>query len=79
MYSCTNNLSLLTFDMIIYTKSHQAIIIVHSIGFHCAHEFRKSMNLSLIVNLHNTLKGAKNIMFNLTTLLVQNKKTGEYT
>ena len=79
MYSCTNNLSLLTFDMIIYTKSQQTIILLNSIGFHCAHEFRKSMNLSLIVNLHNTLKGAKNIMFNLTTLLVQNKKTGEYT
>jgi hypothetical protein len=79
MYSCTNNLSLLTFDMIIYTKSQQTIIILHSIGFHCAHEFRKSMNLSLLVNLHNTLKGAKNIMFNLTTLSVQNKKIGEYT
>jgi hypothetical protein len=80
MYSCTNNLSLLlTFDMIICTKLQQTIIILHSIGFHCAHEFRKLMNLYLLVNLHNTLKDAKNKMFNLTTLLVQNKKIEEYT
>ena len=74
MCSCTNNLTLLTFDMIIYTKSQQTIIILHYIGFQCAHEFRKSIDLSLLVNLHNILDNAKNIIFNLTTLLVQNKK-----
>ena len=79
MYLCTNNLPLLTFDRMIYTKLQQTIIILHSIDFHCAHKFRKSMNLSFLVNLHNTLKGAKNIMFNLTILLTQNKKLGEYT
>ena len=79
MCSCTNNLILLTFDMIIYTKSQQTIIILHSIGFQCAHEFRKSIDLSLLVNLHNILDSAKNIMFNLTTLLIQNKKIDEYT
>ena len=79
MYSCTNNLSLLTFDRMIYTKLQQTIIILHSIDFPCAHKFRKSMNLSFLVNVHNTLKGVKNIMFNLTILLIQNKKIGEYT
>ena len=79
MYSCNNNLPLLTFDRMIYTKLQQTIIILHSIDFHCAHKFRKSMNLSFLVNVHNTLKGVKNIMFNLTILLIQNKKIGEYT
>ena len=79
MCSCNNNLSLLTFDMIIYTKSQQTIIILHSIGFHCAHEFRKSMDLSLLVDLYNTLKDAKNIMFNLTTALAQKENIDEYT
>lgn len=65
MYSCINNITLLRFDMIIYTTSQQAIIILYSIVLYCAYGFNKLMTLSLRVNLHNTLKDAKNIMFNL--------------
>ena len=78
MYSFTNNLSLLTFDVIIYTKSEQ-VIILHSIVFYCATRFRKSMNRFLLVDLYNTLKDAKNIRFNLTTVLSQNENINEYT
>ena len=78
MYSCTNNLSLLTFVMIIYTKSQQAIIM-HSIVFYFAHRFRKSMNLFLLVDLYNTLKNAKNILSNLTTILAKNENVDGYT
>ena len=58
MYSCTINLSLLTFDMIIYTKSQLAIIL-HSIIFYYVNRFRKSMNLFLLIGIYNTLKDAK--------------------
>ena len=82
MYSCTNNLSLLTtFDIIIYTKSQQVITLSHSLVFYCLYRFRKTVNLLfLLVSLYNIFQIPKNIIFNLTTtILAQNKNTGEYT
>jgi hypothetical protein len=63
----------------IYTKLQQITIILHSISFHYAYKFRNSMNLSLLVYFHYILTGAKNIIFNLTILLKQNKRIGDYT
>ena len=78
MYSCTISVSLLKFDVIIYTKSLQ-IIMLYSNILSYASRFRKSMNLLLLVDLHNILKDAKNRIFNLTIILTQNENIGDYT
>ncbi len=62
----------------IYTKSQQTIIILHIISFHYPYKFRNSMNLSLLIYFHYILTGAKNIIFNLTILLKQNKRIGDF-
>ena len=69
MYLCTNNPSLIIFALIFYTKSQQTVILPS----------KKSMDLSLLVDLYNTLKDTKNIMFNLTITLVQKENIDEYT
>ena len=78
MYSCTNNLSLLKFDVIIYTKSLQ-VIMLHSNVLSCVNRSRKSINLFLLIDPYNTLKDAKNRIFNLIIVLAQNEKIGDYT
>ena len=78
MYSCTISVSLFKFDVIIYTKSLQIIMRYSNILSH-ANRFRKSMNLLLLVDLHNILKDAKNRIFNLTIVLTQNENIGDYT
>ena len=78
MYSCTNNLSLLKFDVIIYTKSLQ-IIMLHYTVLSCVNRFRKSMNMFLLIDLYNTMKDAKNRIFNLIIVLAQNENIGDYT
>ena len=78
MYSCTNNLSLLNFDVIIYTKSLQ-IIMLHYTVLSCVNRFRKSMNMFLLIDLYNTMKDAKNRIFNLIIVLAQNENIGDYT
>ena len=82
MYSCTNNLLFHTiFDLIIYSKSQQVIIILlYSKVFYYVYSVKKSINLFLLVDLYNTLKDTKNIVFNLTTtVLTLNKNIGKYT
>ena len=76
MCSCTNNISRLTFVIIIYTKSQQSII-QDFIPFYCVDRFRKSMTLFLLVD-HNTLKDAKNVIFNIITVVAHNENIGEY-
>lgn len=76
MCSCTNNISLLTFVIIIYTKSQESII-QDFITFYCVDRFRNSMNLFSLVD-HNTLKDAKNVIFNITTVVAHNENIGEY-
>ena len=78
MCSCTNNLSLLKFDVIIYTKLLQ-IIMLHSNVLSYVNRFSKSMNLFLLSDLYNTLKDAKNRIFNLIIVLAQNENIGDYT
>ena len=78
MYSCTNNLSLPKFDVIIYAKSEQ-IIMLYSNVLSYVNRFRKSMNLLLLIDLCNILKDAKNRIFNLTMVLTQNENIGDYT
>lgn len=77
MYSCTISVSLFKFDVLIYTKSLQ-IIMLYSNILSYANRFRKLMNL-LLLDLRNILKDAKNRIFNLTIVLTQNENIGDYT
>ena len=71
MHVCTKNLSLLTIDFIINTKSQQFTMLPF-IVFNCPHGFR-FLILFLLIILYNKLKVSKNRVFNVTVIFVKIK------
>lgn len=75
MYACTNRLSLLTFNSIIYTNVQHSTMLPFLI-FYRVNRFRE-LRLFFLIFHYNNVKVAKNRQRDLTVLSTQMKSASE--
>ena len=75
MYACTNRLSLLTFNSIIYTNVPHSTMLPFLI-FYRVNRFRE-LRLFFLIFHYNNVKVAKNRQRDLTVLSTQMKSASE--